>query len=58
MRPAAPERGAVSRNHPAGATGSAGMNAVLSEFNADACADAWHGDTAVPVRKTGSICFA
>jgi hypothetical protein len=58
MRPAAPARGALSRNHPAGATGSVGINAVLSEFNADACGDARRGDTVVPVRKTGSICVA
>jgi hypothetical protein len=58
MRPAALARGALSRNHPFGTTGSTGTNALLSAFDADACPVARRGDTTVPVRKTGSICVA
>ena len=59
-------RGAVaeSRNHPAGATGSAGILAVLSAFCkcvgvvvcAGICRGAWRGGVAADVRSTGSAC--
>jgi hypothetical protein len=58
MRPVAPTRGALSRNHPFGTTGSTGSNARLSAFDADVCPGATRGDTTVPVRKTGSIWVA
>jgi hypothetical protein len=58
MRPAAPTRGALSRNHPFGPTGSTGTNGRLSAFDANACPGARRGDTTVPVRKTGSIFVA
>ena len=52
-----PARGAVSRNHPAGATGSVGIKAAFSAFSAGVCIDdACRGDVAVPVRSTGSTC--
>jgi hypothetical protein len=59
-------RGAVagSRNHPAGATGSAGIHAVLSAFCkclcvvvcVGICRAAWRGGVATDVRSTGSAC--
>jgi hypothetical protein len=54
----APTRAPVSRNHPAGATGSVGVNAGLSAFGACLCIDTWRDEVAVPVRSTGSICAA
>lgn len=63
-------RGAVagSRNHPAGATGSAGIHAALSAFSEcvwvgvgdciGACRGVWRGGVAADVRSTGSACAA
>ena len=47
-------RGGVSRNHPAGATGSVGSKAAL--FALIACMGVVCDDVAVPVRSTGSAC--
>lgn len=70
VEPAADARGVVagSRNHPAGATGSAGIHAALSVFGEcvrvgvgaciGACRGAWRGGVAADVRSTGSACAA
>jgi hypothetical protein len=46
----------VSRNHPAGATGSVGSKAALFALIACMGVGAVRADVAVPVRSTGSAC--